>query len=103
MLADIHSVYDHLGSVHHAVMIRGANHFTFSDQMLTKSSYFIRAFLLLTHGPSALRGLAITRTYVHTFFDVYLKGAPADELTKLRSSFPEVQAFDHLPPDAPAR
>jgi hypothetical protein len=71
--------------------------------MVTKSSYFIRAFLLVKRGPSALRGLAITRAYVHTFFDVYLKGAPADELAKIRYSFPEVQTIDGFPPDAPAR
>ena len=98
VLADIHSVCDHSKSGH-AVMIRGANHFTFTDQMVTKSSYFINVFLLVTRGPSALRGLAITRAYVHTFFDVYLKGAPVSELAKLRQSFPEVQPFDGLPQD----
>jgi dienelactone hydrolase len=103
VLADIHSVYDHLKGSRHVVMIRGANHFTFTDQMVTKSSYFVRAFLLVRRGPSALRGLAITRAYVDTFFDVYLKGAPVDELAKIRQSFPEVQTFDGLPPDAPAR
>jgi dienelactone hydrolase len=103
VLADIHSVYDHFKSSRHVVTIRGANHFTFTDQMVTKSSYFIRALLLVRGGPSALRGLAITRAYVHTFFDAYLKGAPVDELAKIRQSFPEVQTFDGLPPDAPAR
>jgi dienelactone hydrolase len=95
VLADIRSVYDHSKSSH-AVMIRGANHFTFTDQMVTKSSYFIRVFLLVTRGPAALRGLAITRAYVHTFFDAYLKGAPVEELTKLHQSFPEVQPFAGL-------
>ena len=103
VLANIHSVYEHLKGSRHVVMIRGANHFTFTDQMVTKSSYLIRAFLLLNRGPSALRGLAITRAYVHTFFDVYLKGAPVDELAQVRHSFPEVQSLDGLPPDAPAR
>jgi dienelactone hydrolase len=103
VIADIHSVYDHLKSSRYVVMIRGANHFTFTDQMMTKSSYFVRAFLLVTRGPAALRGLAITRAYIHTFFDAYLKGAPVAELAKLRQSFPEVQPFDGLPQDAPAR
>jgi dienelactone hydrolase len=102
-LADIRSVYEHLKGSRHVVMVRGANHFTFTDQMLTKTSYFIRAFLMAQRGPSALRGLAITRTYVHTFFDVYLNGAPVDELAKIRRSFAEVQSFDGLPPDAPVR
>ena len=100
VLADIHSVYDHLKSSRHVVMIRGANHFTFTDQMVTKSSYFIRAFLLVTRGPAALRGLAITRQYVHTFFDAYLKGAAVTDLAKLRQSYVEVLPFDTFPPDA---
>jgi hypothetical protein len=75
-----------------------------TSQATTAANYnFIRAFLLVKRGPSALRGLAITRAYVQTFFDIYLKGAPVDELAKIRHSFPEVQTFDGLPPDAPAR
>ncbi len=97
---DIHSVYDHLQSARHIVMIRRANHFTFSDQMVVKSSYFIRAFLLVTRGPGALRGLEIARAYVHTFFDVYLNDAPASDLRKLRESYPEVVGFDTFPPDS---
>ena len=103
VLADIHLVYDHLKSSRHVVMIRGANHFTFTDQMVTKSSYFIRAFLLVKRGPSGVRGLGITRAYVHTFFDVYLKGAPVEELGRIRQAFPEVQKFEDLPTDAPVR
>jgi hypothetical protein len=100
VIADIHSVYDHLRSSRHVVMIAGANHFTFSDQMVVKSSYFIRAFLLVRGGPGALRGLAIARAYLHTFFDVYLKGAPVTDLTKLRQSYAEVLPFDTFPLDA---
>jgi len=36
------------------------------------------------------RGLAITGACVHTFFDVYLKGAPADELNNLPALYPEL-------------
>ena len=100
VVADIHAVYDHLRSSRHVVMIRGANHFTFSDQMVVKSSYLVRTFLMFTGGPGALRGLAIARDYVHTFFDVYLKGAPATDLAKLRQSYPEMLPFDSFPPDA---
>ena len=100
VIADIHSVYDHLRSSRHVVMIRGANHFTFTDQMVVKSSYFIRAFLTVTRGSGALRGLAIARDYVHTFFDVYLKDAPVTNLINLRQSYAEVLPFDTFPPDA---
>jgi predicted dienelactone hydrolase len=102
VIADIHSVYDHLRGARHVVMIRHANHFTFSDQMVVKSSYFIRGFLLVTRGPSALRGLEIARAYVRAFFDVYLNGAPVADLVKLRESYPEVLPFDTFPPDAAA-
>ena len=91
--ADINSVYDHLKSSKYIVTIRGANHFTFSDQIIVKSSYFVRPFLLINGGrsaPSAERGLTITRAYIRTFFDVYLKNAPAGALESLRESFPEV-------------
>ena len=100
VIADIHSVYDHLRGPRHVVMIRRANHFTFSDQMAVKSSYFIRAFLTVTGGPGARRGLAIARDYVHTFFDVYLNDAPVTDLVKLRQSYAEVVPFDTFPPDA---
>jgi dienelactone hydrolase len=91
--ADIQSIYDHLTEGRQLLMIRGANHFSFSDQILLKSSYVIRVLLWLTHGPAPGRGLAITRAYVHTFFDVYLKNAPPDRLDDLSGSFPEIQPF----------
>ena len=76
------------------VMIEGANHFTFSDQMFTKSPVLITA--LQTVGVlGALekhRGLVIAGACVHTFFDVYLKGAATDQLSGLPSRYPEVQA-----------
>jgi len=100
VINDIHSVYNHLRSSRHVVMIRGANHFTFSDQMVVKNSLFIRALLLVTGGPSALRGLAIARAYLHTFFDIYLKDGPLIDLAKLRQSYGEVLPFDTFPLDA---
>jgi hypothetical protein len=37
------------------------------------------------------RGLAITAERVHTFFDVYLKGAPVTQLHLSSPDYPEVQ------------
>jgi hypothetical protein len=72
--------------------IIGANHFSFSDQMFTKSPVlmmFLRRLGVL--GPlEKRRGLTITGACVHTFFDVYLKGAPADELDNLPALYPEL-------------
>jgi dienelactone hydrolase len=76
------------------VMIDGANHFSFSDQMFTKSPVMISA--LQTVGVmgtlKSRRGIEIADACVHTFFDVYLKGAPTEQLTGLSSQYPEVHA-----------
>ena len=73
--------------------LTGANHFTFSDQMFTKSP--ILMFFLRRAGVMGSlekrRGLAITSACVHTFFDVYLKGAPADEMNSLPTLYPELK------------
>lgn len=75
------------------VMIEGANHFTFSDQMFTKSPVLVTALQTLGVFGSLEkhRGLVIADGCVHTFFDVYLKGAPADQLSGLASRYPEIQ------------
>jgi len=59
------------------ITTRAANHFSFSDQILLKSHYLSRLLHIFGFGGLAgRRGFAITAEYVHTFFDVYLKGAP---------------------------
>jgi predicted dienelactone hydrolase len=90
--ADIQSIYDRLPSGRQLIIIRGANHFSFSDQMLLKSQYVIGLLRILGFGGlEGRRGLAITAEYVHTFFDVYLKDAPAALLHKTSQLYPEVQ------------
>jgi hypothetical protein len=42
-------------------------------------------------GLDGRRGLTITAEHVHTFFDVYLKDAPAASLKKASQLYPEVQ------------
>jgi predicted dienelactone hydrolase len=85
------SIYDRLPNGRLFITIRGANHFSFSDQMLLKSHYVIGMMRKLGFGSlEGRRGLAITTDYVHTFFDVYLKGAPVSQLTTQR--YPEVQS-----------
>ena len=73
--------------------ITGANHFTFSDQMFTKSP--ILMFFLRRAGVMGSlerrRGLAIAGACIHTFFDAYLKGAPAQELDSLPGLDPELK------------
>jgi hypothetical protein len=88
--AHIQSIYDRLPNGRLFITIRGANHFSFSDQMLLKSRYVIGMLRRFGFGPlEGRRGLAITTQYVHTFFDVYLKDAPASQLAY--QQYPEVQ------------
>jgi dienelactone hydrolase len=90
--ANFKSIYERLPDGRFFVTIRGANHFSFSDQILLKSRYVIGALQKLGFGNlPPRRGLAITADYVHTFFDVYLKGAPVDQLTNISKQYPEVE------------
>jgi predicted dienelactone hydrolase len=90
--ADFQFIYDHLPNGRFFMTIRGANHFSFSDQMLVKSHYLIRLLRMLGFGSlEGRRGLAITADYVHAFFDVYLKDAPAASLDRPSQLYSEVQ------------
>ena len=101
--SDIESIYDKLPEGKRCqITISGANHFSFSDQMLTKNSLFLA--LLERFGVlgqlDKRRGLAITSACVRTFFDVYLRGDPAGQLKSLPALYPEVKpglakAFPH--------
>jgi dienelactone hydrolase len=92
VITDIESIYNGLPNGRLLLFIRGTNHFSFSDQILLKSQYFVRALQRLKKGGlDGPRGLQITRDYVRTFFDVYLRGAPASLLDNMRQAYPEVQ------------
>ena len=86
-------IYDRLPSGRLLLMIRGANHFSFSDQILVKSQYVVKLLTFIVRGVDGQRGLAITRGYVHAFFDVHLKDAPASLMNNLRQEYPEVQSI----------
>jgi len=91
--ADIHSIYSRLPTVDSSSPFAAAHHFTFSDQALLKSQYMMRVISSLAGVGKleARRGLTITTTFIHTFFDAYLKGAPSSALTGVSSQYPEVQ------------
>src|SRR3984893_16286869 len=81
--ANIHSIYDRLPDDRRLmIMIRGADHYRFSDDgAMLKSPLMMR--VLRTVGVVRLDGrrqVALTAHYVSAFFDVYLNGAPASEL-----------------------
>jgi predicted dienelactone hydrolase len=92
--ADLRSVYDRLPSEHRLLLsIRGANHFTFSDDGALLKSRLLR-WVMRALGKLDIDGrrqLAVTTYCVHRFFDAYLKepGATRPELASPR--YPEIQ------------
>lgn len=91
ILADLNSIYSHVPANERLYLtIRGSRHFNFSDQALLKNRHLARIVGML--GPiDERRFFAITTAYVHSFFDVYLKHAPASQLDALPSRYSEVQ------------
>ena len=91
---DIHSIYNNHSDSRWFITIRGANHFTFSDQVLQKNA-LLMSLAGSVGGMGKLdprQGLAITTGFVDTFFDVCLKNAPAEQLSALVARCPEVQS-----------
>jgi dienelactone hydrolase len=90
--ANIRAIYDRLPSDRRLqITIQGANHYMFSDGAMLKSPLAMR--VLRTLGIVRLDGrrqIAVTAHCISTFFDVYLKGAPASELKRL-SEYPEIE------------
>jgi hypothetical protein len=90
--ANIRSIYDRLPSDRRLeIVIQGANHYMFSDGAMLKSPLVMRA--MRTLGIVRLDGrrqVAVTAHCISTFFDVYLKGAPASAL-KRQTEYPEIE------------
>ena len=90
--ANIRSIYDRLPSDRRLeIVIRGANHYRFGDGALLQAPLLTGA--LQTIGILRLDGrrqVAVTTHYLSTFFDVYLKGAPASELN-MQAEYPEIE------------
>jgi len=94
ILADIRSIYDRLPADGRLwISIRGANHFTFSDDgALLKSQIVLRALRALgILGMDGRRQLAVTAYCLHSFFDAYLKGTSASRLRISSPLYPEIQ------------
>jgi predicted dienelactone hydrolase len=94
IMADIHSIYDRLPPEERFLYsIRGANHFTFSDDGALLKSWVFR-FALHLFGKLSIDGrrqLAVTAYCVHSFFDEYLKGLPGSRIKVPSSLYPELQ------------
>lgn len=94
--ADIQSVYDRLpGDARLRIVIRGANHFLFSDDgALLKSRILMWA--LRTSGVLHIHGrrqLAVTAYCLRSFFDAYLKRPGAAPPQLASPLYPEIQVL----------
>ncbi len=97
ILADIQSIYDRLppdGRLR--IAIRGAFHFTFSDDGALLKSRVVRGVLRLFGmlGIDGRRQLAVTAYCVRSFFDTYLKGAGVSRLKISSPLYPEIQVLE---------
>ena len=93
VMANIRSIYNRQpGDRRLQIVIRGANHYMFSDDgAMLKSPLLMRVMRVL--GIVRLDGrrqVAVAAHYIVTFFDVYLKGAPVSEL-KGPAGYPEIE------------
>lgn len=95
--ANIQSIYDRLpADIRQRLAIRGAHHFTFSDDGALLKSHLLRGVLrmfgkLQIDGP---RQLAVTAYCVHTFFDAYLKEASGSRFNISSSLYPEIEILE---------
>src|ERR1700678_1772150 len=91
--ANIRSIYDRQpGDRRLEIVIPGANHYMFSDDgAMLKSPLLMRVLRMLgLVRIDGRRQVAVAAHYIVTFFDVYLKGAPASELQS-QAGYPEVE------------
>lgn len=97
ILADLHSVYDRLPADKRLwVTIRGANHFTFSDDGAMLKSHIVRGVLRAAGklGIDGDRQLAITAYCLRTFFDAYVKESAVSPVQISSPLYPEIQVLE---------
>jgi hypothetical protein len=77
-------------------VIRGANHFLFSDDgALLKSHMVLRTLRLVgILGIDGRRQLAVTAYCVHSFFDAYLEKTAPSQLKISSPLYPEIQVLE---------
>jgi predicted dienelactone hydrolase len=97
IMANMQAIYNRLPENRRLrVMIRGANHFLFSDDgALLKSHIVMRTLRAL--GVVAIDGrrqLAVTTYCLHSFFDAYLKGRGVSRLKLSSPLYPEIEVLD---------
>lgn len=94
IMSDIQSIYDRTpANERFFVTIRGANHFTFSDDGALLKSHLVRGVLraLGKLGMDGDRQLAVTTYCLYTFFDSYLQGSSVSPPQLASPLYPELQ------------
>jgi len=97
ILGDIRSIYDRIPADRRLlVTIRGAFHYTFSDDGAVMKSMVVRGLLRVFGrlGMSGRRQLAVTAYCVRTFFDTYLKGDGTSPATIASPAYPEIRVLE---------
>jgi predicted dienelactone hydrolase len=93
ILAEIDSIYDRMPSDRRLrAVIRGAFHFTFTDDGALRKSSAVRGLLRVFGrlGMSGRRQLAVTAYCVRSFFDTYLESAGGSRLNIASPLYPEL-------------
>ena len=97
ILGDIRSIYDHIPADRRLlVTIRGAFHYTFSDDGAIMKSMVVRGLLRVFGrlGMSGRRQLAVTAFCVRAFFDMYLKGDGGLRVIIASPAYPEIRVLE---------
>jgi predicted dienelactone hydrolase len=97
IMGDIQSIYNRLPPDERLLIaIRGANHFTFSDDGAVLKSRLMRGLLRVFGklGIDGRRQLAVTAYCVHSFFDAYLKGPGVSRVRISSPLYPEIQVLE---------
>ncbi len=95
--SDIQSIYDRIPPDRRLrVAIRGAFHFTFSDDGALLKSGVVRGVLRMLGklGLDGRRQLAVTAYCVHTFFDMHLKGPGGSRSSIASPRFQEIEVLE---------
>gem|GEM_PF-285574 len=95
--ADIESIYDRLPADGRLrIAIRGANHFTFSDDGALLKSAIVRRTLRIFGmlGIDGRRQLSVTAYCVRSFFDTYLKSERGSPLKISSALYPEIEFIE---------
>jgi hypothetical protein len=93
IMAQIQSVYERQPAGHRVrVMIRGANHFTFSEDGAMLKSGVLRGAMRVVGvlGIGGRRQVEVSSYAVRNFFDVWLRHAGDAEVALGSTSFPEI-------------